>query len=178
MAKVGDTLRQGRTDELVFRTTTADSGGAYVEVEARYASMVDVRPPVHCHPEQDERFQVLDGELTFEIEGERTTVGAGGHLDLPRGRYHTVWNDSPEPTRFLWRTTPALSTEAMYETLWGLAADGRMGRHGKPRPALLQSAVLMYAYRREYRLASPPYPVALPVFCLLSVLGRACGYRP
>jgi mannose-6-phosphate isomerase-like protein (cupin superfamily) len=177
MADVGTTLRQGDTDTMTFRHTTAATGGAFVEVEAVYAPMPEVRPPVHSHPAQDEHFEVLDGELLFEIEGERRTVGAGGVLDLPRGLRHTVWNGGPESTRFVWRTTPALHTETMYETLWGLADDGRMGRHGQSRPPLLQGALIMYAYRREYRLARPPYPVLVAGCALLGGIGRLCGYR-
>ncbi len=177
MARIGSTLRQGDSDELIFRTTTVASAGARVEVEARYAPMRDIRPPVHSHPGQDEHFEVLEGALDFEIEGERLTVGPGEALDIPRGRRHTVWNGSDRHARFRWRTSPALRTERMYEVLWGLAADGRMGRHGQPRPALLQGALLMFAYRREYRLAAPPYP-ALVLGCgALGALGRLVGYR-
>jgi mannose-6-phosphate isomerase-like protein (cupin superfamily) len=178
MANPGDILVQGDTDTMVFRKTTAETGGAYVEVEATYASMTDVRPPVHSHPHQDEHFEVLDGELAFLIEGEPHTLRPGEHLDLPKGRLHTVWNAGAEPARFVWRTTPALGTETMYETLWGLANDGKMGRHGKPRPPLLQGAVLMHAYRREYRLAAPPYPAQVVVYPALAALGWVCGFRP
>ncbi len=178
MARTGSRLRQGDSDELIFRTTTGDSAGVRVEVEARYAPMREIRPPVHSHPAQDEHFEVLSGVLDFLIEGERVRVGPGEVLDIPRGQRHTVWNASDEHTRFRWRTSPALRTERMYEVLWGLAAEGRMGRHGHPRPALLQGAVLMFAYRREYRLASPPYP-ALVLGCgLLGAIGRLAGYRP
>lgn len=177
MAETGTILRQGDTDTMTFRHTTAATGGAFVEVEAIYGPMPDVRPPVHSHPRQDEHFEILDGELTFEVEGERQVVGAGGLLDLPKGLRHTVWNDSDKPVRFTWRTTPALRTETMYETLWGLADEGRMGRHGSPRPPLLQGALLMYGYRNEYRLAKPPYPVLLTGCALLSAVGRLAGYR-
>jgi mannose-6-phosphate isomerase-like protein (cupin superfamily) len=178
MATTGDTLRQGDTDLMVFRKTSADTGGAYLEVEATYSAMPDVRPPVHSHPKQDENFQVLEGELSFLIEGEPRTLSEGEELFLPKGNKHTVWASGPDRTRFVWRTTPALRTEKMYETLWGLADEGKMGRHGKPRPPLLQSALLMLAYRNEYRLVSPPYPVFLPICAILAVPALALGYRP
>lgn len=177
MADIGTALRQGDTDTMTFRQTTAATGGAFVEVEAVYAPMPDVRPPVHSHPSQDEHFEVLDGELHFEVEGSLRVVRSGGVLDLPRGQRHTVWNGGSAPTRFVWRTSPALATETMYETLWGLADDGKMGRHGQPRPPLLQGALIMYAYRREYRLAKPPYPVLVAGCALLGGIGRLVGYR-
>lgn len=88
-----------------------------------------------------------------------------------------MWNPGPMPATFGWRTTPALRTEFMFETLWGLVAAGKMGRHGSPPPALLQSTLLMWSYRHEWRLASPPYPVALPLSAALAVPARLLGYR-
>jgi quercetin dioxygenase-like cupin family protein len=37
-------------------------------------------PPLHRHSRDDEWFYVLDGELTVEIDGERTVLPAGGRL--------------------------------------------------------------------------------------------------
>lgn len=177
MATTGDTLRQGDTDTLVFRKTSADTDGAYLEVEATYGPMGDLRPPAHYHPGQDEVFSVLEGELTFLVDGDQRTLTAGDELPLPRGRTHAVWNESTAPARFLWRTTPALRTEAMFETFWGLVAAGKMGRHGTPRPALLQSMLMMWDFRDEWRLVSPPYPIALPLCAALALPARALGYR-
>lgn len=176
MPKAGDVLRQGDTDTMVFRKTSADTDGAYLEVEATYTEMSDRRPPIHLHPHQDELFQVQEGELAFLVEGKKQVVSAGGELALPKGNLHTVWNPGPAPCTFRWRTTPALKTEYMYELLWNLAEDGKMGRHGKPRPSLLQSMVMMYAYRNEYRMEKPPFAVALPLSACLSVPARLMGY--
>jgi quercetin dioxygenase-like cupin family protein len=177
MAKTGDTLHQGDADTLVFRKTSADTGGAYLEVEATYGPMGALRPPPHYHPNQDELFQVVAGELTVVVDGEHRTLTAGDELAVPRGQRHAMWNQGLEPVRFLWRTTPALNTEAMFETFWSLVEAGKMGRHGNPRPALLQSMTLMWGYRNEWRLASPPYPIALPLCATLSVPARLLGYR-
>lgn len=136
---------------MVFRKTSADTDGAYLEVEATYAEMSDRRPPIHLHPNQDELFQVQEGELAFLVEGKEQTVSAGGELALPKGNLHTVWNPGPAPCTFRWRTTPALKTEYMYELLWNLAEDGKMGRHGKPRPSLLQAEDLHIALPQRRR---------------------------
>lgn len=177
MARTGDMLRQGDSDTMLFRSTAADTGGAFVEVEAEYDPMPDIRPPVHRHPRQDEHFEIISGTMSFLVEGELHQVGPGGALDIGRNTFHTVWNNGDERVRFIWRTTPALKTEAMYETLWGLSADGRMGRHGLPRPPFPQSACIMFAYRNEYRLAKPSYLVMLPLCALLTPVARLRGYR-
>jgi mannose-6-phosphate isomerase-like protein (cupin superfamily) len=178
MARIDDTLRQGDTDIMRFRHTAADTKGMFVEVEAEYDPMRDLRPPVHRHPRQDEHFEIVAGTMSFLVEGKLHEVGPDGTIDIPRNTFHTVWNDGSERARFIWRTTPALRTEDMYVTLWGLADEGRMGRHGAPRPPFLQSACLMFGYRNEYRLAKPPYPVMLSLCALLSPVARLLGYRP
>ena len=177
MASTGDTLHQGDTDTLVFRRCGADTGGAYLEVEATYGPMGDLRPPEHYHPSQVEAFAVLDGALSVVVGGARRTLRAGDELAVPNGVPHAMWNEGGEPVRFQWRTTPALGTERMFEVFWGLVEDGKMGRHGNPRPALLQSMAMMWSFRREWRLTPPPYPVALPLCATLSVPARLLGYR-
>lgn len=177
MASTGDLLRQGDTDTMRFRSTATDSEGAFVEVEAEYDPMRDVRPPVHRHPRQDEHFEVISGTMSFLVAGTLHEVGPDETIDISRNTLHTVWNNGSERVRFRWRTTPALKTEDMYVTLWGLTAAGRMGRHGQPRPPFLQSACLMFGYRNEYRLAKPPYPVMLPLCALLAPVARLRGYR-
>jgi mannose-6-phosphate isomerase-like protein (cupin superfamily) len=178
MARTGDLLRQGDTDTMLFRSAAADSEGSFLEVEAEYDPMRDVRPPVHRHPRQDEHFEIISGTMSFLVEDELHEIGPESSIDIPRNTFHTVWNNGTERARFIWRTTPALKTEDMYVTLWGLADEGRMGRHGQPRPPFLQSVCLMYGYRDEYRLAKPAYPVMLPLCALLTPVARLLGYQP
>jgi hypothetical protein len=70
---------------------------------------------------------------------------------------------------------PALSTEDLFAATWGLARAGRTDAQG--RPNLLQAAVLLQAYAREFRLLRPPRWVQVPVFALLGAIGRLAGYR-
>lgn len=63
-------------------------------------------PPRHVHSREDEWFYVLDGELVFEIDGERHTVGAGGSVWLRRGVVHAYQNFTDRDARLLIVTTP------------------------------------------------------------------------
>jgi hypothetical protein len=51
---------------------------------------------------------------------------------------------------------PALRTEVLFETLFGLGRDGKTDQEGSPR--LLQGTLMLEEYEDEYRLArlSPP----------------------
>jgi quercetin dioxygenase-like cupin family protein len=63
-------------------------------------------PPLHVHSREDEFFYVLDGELVFEVDGARHTVGAGGSVGLRRGVPHRYQNFTDRDARLLIVTTP------------------------------------------------------------------------
>ena len=46
-------------------------------------------PPAHTHDHEDEIFIVLDGEMTFEVAGERFACGPLGTAFVPRGTPHS-----------------------------------------------------------------------------------------
>jgi quercetin dioxygenase-like cupin family protein len=64
-------------------------------------------PPLHVHPDFDELFFVLEGELTFQVRDGLKTVAAGEWLLAPRGVPHTFANHSDRPARALIAVTPA-----------------------------------------------------------------------
>jgi mannose-6-phosphate isomerase-like protein (cupin superfamily) len=63
-------------------------------------------PPLHKH-DFDEAFYVLDGELTFHLDGELVTVGAGRLAFAPGGVPHTVANRGATDAHYLIVCTPA-----------------------------------------------------------------------
>ena len=70
--------------------------------EATYAAGERVAAP-HVHGEHTDAFYVLDGELTFEIGCEATTitVSSGGFVAVPPGVAHSVRNAGDRPARWL-----------------------------------------------------------------------------
>jgi quercetin dioxygenase-like cupin family protein len=63
-------------------------------------------PPLHRH-DFDEAFYVLAGELTFALDGELVTVGAGELAFAPGGVPHTLANRGDAEARFVIVCTPA-----------------------------------------------------------------------
>ncbi len=57
--------------------------------------------PWHVHPEEDEWFYVLDGNLTFYVGDTRLDLTAGGFAFGPKGVPHTFIGAGPGPTRAL-----------------------------------------------------------------------------
>jgi hypothetical protein len=71
---------------------------------------------------------------------------------------------------------PALQFEALLETMFALAADGKTNRKGMPNP--LRLAVIANAHFDTVRLPFPPAIVQRIGLALGSPLGRALGYGP
>lgn len=57
--------------------------------------------PPHRHEHEDEFLYVIEGQVTVEQDGERSSAEPGTLVVLPRGRFHTFWNDGDEPARLL-----------------------------------------------------------------------------
>ncbi len=176
MANANKVIRNDQTGQaLRFIQTSRDTNGQLLEMESTLRAH-STRPPAHYHPNQDEDFTVLSGELTVQLEGQTKTLRQGDRIHISRNVVHSMWNQSDEEAVVNWRVSPALDTEDFFETAYGLANDGKVGPNG--RPALLQAALLMQHFSRVYRLTRPSLFVQRVVFGLLSPLAYVAGYRP
>jgi len=63
-------------------------------------------PPLHTH-DFDEAFYMLEGELVFQIDGERFTRRAGEFAFAARNVVHALANHSEADARYLLVCTPA-----------------------------------------------------------------------
>jgi mannose-6-phosphate isomerase-like protein (cupin superfamily) len=106
----------GGSVKLEFLQTGAESDGALHEMRATYGPDSPL-PPAHLHPEQDERFEILEGALTFLVDGEERVVAAGQEIAVPRGAVHQVRNAGDVPAVAIWQTRPALRTGEFHDTI-------------------------------------------------------------
>jgi quercetin dioxygenase-like cupin family protein len=158
---------------LIFRKTARDTGGELLEVESVYTKPSPSRPPAHYHPRQEEHFEVLSGEVHALIGGQERTLREGDVFIVPPRVPHGMWAEEAG-TRVKWQTRPALKTEAFFETVWGLARDGKVNDRGVPN--LLRAALIARDYQEEYRLVSLSRAVQKVLFGLLAPVGRLLGY--
>src|SRR3712207_542714 len=86
-----------------------------LEMEASYAG-TGLMPPEHLHPNQAERFEVLEGEVRAVIGGEERTYRDGDVFEVPVATPHTM--GATQPTRMNWQVRPALRTSAFFERLF------------------------------------------------------------
>jgi quercetin dioxygenase-like cupin family protein len=86
-----------------------------LEMEAIYGGTGQM-PPLHLHPSQTERFEVLQGTVRTVIDGTPRNYAAGDSFEVPAGTMHQMAADPP--ARMRWEIRPALRTAEFFETLY------------------------------------------------------------
>jgi quercetin dioxygenase-like cupin family protein len=92
-------------DKYVMLATGEQTGGAYCLADAVVPP--GGGPPPHYHTREEESFYVLEGELTFTVDGQTVVGGPGTFVQIPRGTPHAFKNQSSAPARMLIQCTPA-----------------------------------------------------------------------
>jgi mannose-6-phosphate isomerase-like protein (cupin superfamily) len=127
----------------------------------------------HVHDTCSEHFEVLDGSITFIVNGEERTLGPGEQFTVPPGAWHRWWNSGEGQVRVRVRVAPALRFQEAILVFWGLCADGHTNATGTPSPLL--GAVMATRYKDEMRLRKPSQSVQRILLPPLAVLARWLG---
>jgi len=172
----GDMITNRVTGErIVFRETSRENGGRRVVFDTYVEPEGFVAAP-HVHPNQEERFQVISGQLEVELGDKKVRLGPGEAVTVPRGTGHHFWNAGEQDVHFRAEIRPALQFERLLATMFGLAQDGKTNRKGLPNP--LRLAVIAQAHFDTVQLPFPPVFVQRVGLSLAAPLGRLVGWRP
>ena len=176
MARAGAELINPVTGlRTVFRKTAQDTGGELLQVDW-IGSPGWTTGPDHVHRRQDERFEVLSGKLGLRVEGVERVLGEGEVLVAPAGYAHAGWNAGDDEVHALVDFRPALRTETAFETLAGLAVDGKTNGAGAPKNPL-RLALVLREYEDEIYFVRPPLFVQKVIFGVLAKVARLLGYQ-
>src|SRR5436190_20874491 len=109
---------QGRTVAVVgdvyrFLATGEDTNGKYALWEAIVPP--GGGPPPHIQSREEEGFYILEGEITFQIDGKPVVATAGMFANMPVGTPHSFRNESARPARMLISVAPAGLEEMFFE---------------------------------------------------------------
>ena len=131
----------------------ADTDGALLEFELQLTPDGKV-PGAHVHPEQEERFHVLEGTMAFRLGFKKIVAGPGETVIVPAGARHKFANGGDCTARVRVEVEPALDMEQLLETTAELAHEGHTLRSGMPKP--LHLALFVQRFQREVRAPFPP----------------------
>jgi quercetin dioxygenase-like cupin family protein len=172
MAKAGESIDNPVTGEhiVVLQSGHESAGELFAfELSMRPHGFVSAE---HIHPRQEEAFEVTRGTIRFRMNGQEMDTANGQKVVIPAGTRHILWNASDEEAAMIVWLRPALKAETAFETLFGLARDGKTNKHGLPN--IFQTAVLVADYQETKVLL--PFPVQI-LLKLLTPLARLLGYR-
>jgi mannose-6-phosphate isomerase-like protein (cupin superfamily) len=132
-----------------------------------------IRPPLHLHRRQQERFEVLAGEVTVQVRKDLHVLAVGRCLVVQPGTPHTWWNSGESELRMLTEFRPPGNMQSFFETFCGVAQEGRANASGGP--PFLQ--VVASASHWDSYLCGPPVPLQRALFAVLRPLAHQRGYR-
>jgi quercetin dioxygenase-like cupin family protein len=178
MARAGDEMVDPIAGaRMIFRKTAKETDGEMLQLDW-IGKAGWTAGPLHVHPYQEERLEVISGTLRSHVAGVERIHEAGEVVVAPAGTVHTVWNagGEEEEVHALVEFRPALRTETVLESLTGLARDGKTNKAGAPKNPL-RLALIAHDYEDEIYLTRPPLIVQRMIFGVLAKVGRLFGYR-
>ena len=136
------------SDELTFHVTSDVTGGALLAIEVRMAP--GGGPPMLHRHDAVEIYKVESGEFTIYLEDDagefaRVVAGAGHVVAIPRGREHTIRNESQAEARAYVVFAPGREIERFTR------AANELADHGAADPA----EVLVLAERHGIEMTRP-----------------------
>ena len=174
MAYTGQIIHNPVSGErITFLQTSRDTTGEKLEIELELSPDGHV-PGAHVHPEQEERFHVLEGEMKFRLGMRKIVAGPGETVVVPAGRVHRFANNGDGAARARVEVVPALDMEQLFEATVELALEGNTTRKGMPKP--LHLALFVDRFRREVRAPFPPAAVVRALMAPLAALARKQGH--
>ena len=106
---------------MQFLVDGEDTEGHMAMAEMIVQPQANVPPP---HRHADETIRVLEGCLTYRVDGEVRVLQAGDHCFSPRGSVHHFSNPGDVPARALVVFSPANIGPAYFEDVAGVLGSG------------------------------------------------------
>jgi quercetin dioxygenase-like cupin family protein len=173
MAQAGQTLENPASGErITFRQTSTNTGGELLAIDLELPAGRRVPGGQHIHPNQEERFEVVEGTMRFKLGCKRVVAVAGEVVVVPAGQKHDFANVGDDEALVRVEVRPALKMEQLFETAVGLAEQRRTMLGGIPRP--LDLAIFTEEFEDEVQGAFPPRRLQRIVLAPLAWLATRC----
>ncbi|MCB0032778.1 MAG: cupin domain-containing protein [Anaerolineales bacterium] len=159
---------------ITFLQTAAQTNGELLRIEYR-VERPENKPaiPLHKHLKCTEQFRVIHGKLGVIVGGQQQFLTIHESVTIPPHQPHTFWNAGDSELRFITGVWPPGDLQTYWETVFGLAQDGKVKANGLPN--LLQLAVVApLADSYDPRV---PILVTKVLVAVLGGIGRILGYN-
>ena len=175
MARKGDVyVNPASGERAVIRVSPEDSEGKRLVVDL-YLRPRGGMTGKHYHPSIHERFTVIEGSITFTLDGVQRVAGAGDTVDIPPGRVHDFWNSGEAAALARVEVEPGGRFMEMIKNGFGLAQDGKTDAKGMPN--MLQISLFAQEFDDVIRYVQPPPALQRVLFAVLAPIARRRGYR-
>lgn len=111
IAVVGDVYR--------FMATGEETDGKYAMWEAIVPP--GGGPPPHVHSREEESFYILEGEITFQVDGKQIVATEGMFANMPVGSLHSFKNNTDKTAHMILSVAPAGLENMFFEV--GMPAE-------------------------------------------------------
>ncbi len=135
----------------------------------------DIGPPAHFHPDKEESFTVIEGELTVKVAGKITVLKAGENAVVPKNTSHTFWNASQKPVLFTSEHKPARQFESFIKSIYDMDYDGLVNEKGSP--PLMKLMPMIQARTGEQWMDSPPVFIQRMGIFVMGTIGKILGNK-
>ncbi|MEM1001614.1 MAG: cupin domain-containing protein [Bacteroidota bacterium] len=128
-------------------------------------------PVEHIHLKQDEYFEVVKGQMSYQL-GDKSSgnLTAGQNVLLPMGVSHKPRNNGTEELVIRGWVQPANNFVFFLSTLFE-----SMKNQNKPQPSPFDGAFLVMLYASEYKLTEIPFFVRKVIIPLTYLVGKLTG---
>jgi quercetin dioxygenase-like cupin family protein len=127
--------------------------------------------PPHLHPQQEERWSVLEGKVRFRLGDDERVIGPDdGEMVVAPGVVHGVASVSDRDALLRCIVTPPLRLQAFLEEAAAAGQQGLFTPRGTPRGlrGARWAAGFLKRYRDETVFLSPPAPMQKLLIALLA----------
>ncbi len=145
-------------ERIIIRESGAQNGGERLVFDLFLPPGGHV-PAGHTHPNQEERFTVVAGQMRFRLGSRRIVGRPGDTILIPAGSAHWFGADGPEGAQARVEVRPALRMEELFEETERSAQGAwptRLSRLARIVLEFQREIAVPYAPKRLVRVALAP----------------------
>jgi quercetin dioxygenase-like cupin family protein len=154
----------GTGERIVIRTSAAQTAGQLLAFDLFLPPGGHV-PARHAHPEQEERFTVLKGQIRFRLGRRTMLAGPGETLLIPPRTPHWFGNAGAGVACARVEVRPALRMEELLDRVGAMGVRGHV-------PRLSDVAAVLLDFQHELAVPDVPAFLVRAALAPLAWLGR------